>query len=152
MTLIRWNPVRSSPVHAASIHDEIDRLFDGVLSGVGYHPEGASAFTPALDVEETPEEFVVRADLPGLSQKDVRVRLLEDTLTLRGERKFEPESKDRNFRRIERRSGTFERAITFGVPVRGDAVRAQVRDGVLEVHVPKAEQARVRDIEIKIAS
>ena len=152
MNLIRWNPVLSTPVRGARLHDEIDRLFDSVLSGVGQGVDRGSAWTPSVDVEETPDEFVVRADLPGLSQKDVKVSLLEDTLTIRGERKAEKESKDRSFHRIERRYGSFERSFTFGIPVRGDAVSAVVRDGVLEIHVPKAEQAKVRDIEIKVAS
>ena len=151
MKLIRWNPVLSSPVRGSRFDDEIDRLFDGVFNGVGLGLT-ASAYTPAVDVEETAEEFVLRADLPGLSQKDVKVSLLDDTLTIRGERKSQSETKDRNYHRVERRSGSFERSFTFGVPVRGDGVQAQVRDGVLEIHVPKAEQARVRDIEIKVAS
>ena len=152
MNLIRWNPMLSSPVRGARLHDEIDRLFDGVFHGVGQDLERATTWAPAADVEETADAFAVRVDLPGLTQKDVKVSLLDDTLTIRGERKIEKESKDRSFHRVERRYGSFERSFTFGIPVQGDAVSATVRDGVLEVHVPKAEQAKVRDIEIKVAS
>jgi len=152
MNLIRWNPVLSTPVRGASFNDEIDRLFEGVFNGVGLGLEPGPAHTPAVDVEETAEEFVLCADLPGLSQKDVQVSLLDDTLTIRGERKLGREVKDHNYHRVERPSGSFERSFTFGVPVRGDGVQAQVRDGVLEIRVPKAEQAKVRDIEIKVAS
>jgi len=153
MTLIRWSPMLSSPSRdLTSIHDEVNRLFDGFLSRGGYSGERASVFAPAVDVEETPEEFVVRADLPGVAQKDVKVNLLGDTLTVRGERKQQQETKGRNYHRAERSHGVFERSFTFGAPVRNDGVRAQYRDGVLEIHVPKAEEAKVREVEVQVAS
>ena len=153
MTLIRWSPMLSSPSRDfTTIHDEVNRLFDGFLTRGGYGAERGSVFAPAVDVEETAEEFVVRADLPGVTQKDVKVHLLGDTLTIRGERKLTETRKDRNYQRVERSHGAFERSFTFGATVRNEAVRAQFRDGVLEVHVPKADEARVREVEIQVAS
>ena len=103
-------------------------------------------------VEETAEEFVIRADLPGVSQKDVKVNLMGDTLSIRGERKQESENKNGGMHRVERVYGSFERSFRLATPVRGDKVKAQYRDGVLEIRVPKAEEAKVREVEVQVAS
>ena len=91
----------------------------------------------------------MRADLPGLTQKDVTVSLIGDTLTIRGERKHEKSEKSGTALRIERNLGAFERSFTLGAAVRSDAVKATYRDGVLEIRVPKAEEAKPREIEIQ---
>jgi len=134
-----------------SINDEINRLFDGFLAPATPRGDVAPMFTPAVDVEETADEFVIKADLPGMTQKDVKVNLMGDTLTIRGERKQESEKKDGSSRRTERIYGMFERSFRLGTPVRSDKVNAQYRDGVLEVHVPKAEEAKLREVEIQVA-
>src|SRR5262249_15100689 len=109
-----------------------------------------SSLSPAVDVEETPDAYVFRADLPGVSSKDVKVTVHNDTLTLRGERKREEKKSDGSAHRLERAYGSFERSFTLGLPVRADQVKASYKDGVLEVHVPKAEAAKPRDIEVQI--
>jgi HSP20 family protein len=109
-------------------------------------------FTPAVDIEETADEFVIKADLPGVAQKDVKVNLMGDTLTIRGERRQESEKKDGSTHRTERIYGSFERTFRLGTPVRNDKVKAQYRDGVLEVRVPKAEEAKLREVEVEVAS
>ena len=151
MTLIRWSP---APVAArrdiTGIQDEVDRLFDGLFSHGAMRGDLASVFTPAVDIEETPEEFVVRADLPGVDQKDVKVSLMGDTVTIRGERRPAGSVKQESHLRVERVHGSFERSFTLGTPVRSDTVKAQYRDGVLEVRVPKAEEARMRQIEVQV--
>ncbi len=154
MTLMRWSPMVLSPSRErTSMQDEVNRLFESVFGRSEIHGDVAPLFTPAVDVQETAEAFVVRADLPGMTQKDVKVNLMGDTLTIRGERKREEAQKDdQSFHRVERIHGAFERSFTFGAPVRGDGVTAQYRDGVLEVRVPKAEEARVREIEVQVAS
>jgi HSP20 family protein len=103
-----------------------------------------------VDIEETPDAFVLRADLPGMSQKDVKVVLTGDVLTLRGERKRETTKSEGTCHRCERVHGAFERTFTLTSPVRADQVKATYRDGVLEVLVPKAEEARVREIEVQV--
>jgi HSP20 family protein len=131
--------------------DDVNRLFDGFL-GNWQGMEGSTVLAPPMDVEETAEEFVVRADLPGVSQKDVKVSLMGDTLTIRGSRNDERKDEKGNFHRTERIHGSFERTITVETPVKNDGVTAQVRDGVLEVRVPKSDQAKLREIEVKVAN
>ncbi len=148
-SLIRWNanPARD----LLGLRDDVDRLFESVFQP-GPNTRGDWSLTPPVDIEETRDEFVVRADLPGVAQKDVKVSLLGDVLTIRGERKQTQETKGQNLHRVERRYGTFERSFSLGVAVRADQVKASYRDGVLEIHVPKAEEARVREIEVQVAS
>jgi HSP20 family protein len=150
MTLVRWSPIGSAR-DLAGVQDEMNRLFDSFFGSPTPRTGWEPAFRPALDVEENAEEFIVRVDIPGISQKDVKVSLMGETLTIRGERRNEIKSKDGNVRRVERTYGAFERSITLDAPVRSDRVKATYRDGVLEVHVPKAEEARVREIEVQPA-
>ena len=153
MAIIRWSPIPAAPIRDLFAgRDEFERVFDGFFNRAALRSELANTFTPAVDIEETPEEFVLRADLPGMSQKDVKVSLMGDILSIRGERKQETVKKDGNMHRVERISGSFERSFSLGAPVSGDKVKAQYRDGVLEIHVPKAEEARVREVEVQIAS
>jgi HSP20 family protein len=151
MRITRWSPVPVSPVRDLfGVHDEFNRLFDNFFAPSTVRGDLAPVFTPAVDIEETAEEFVVKADLPGMTQKDVKVNLMGDTLTIRGERKQENEKQDGTTRRSERIYGMFERSFRLGTPVRSDKVKAQYRDGVLEVHVPKAEEAKLREVEVQI--
>jgi HSP20 family protein len=148
MSLVRWNPLGSAR-ELVGMQDEMNRMFDTFFGTPATRTGWEPAFRPALDVEENAEEFIVRVDIPGTSQKDVKVSLMGETLTIRGERKNERTTKDGNVRRVERSYGAFERSITLDAPVRNDKVTATYRDGVLEIHVPKAEEARVREIEVQ---
>lgn len=148
MTLVRWTPAYKPSRDLIAMQDDVSRFIDSFFSSNAQRSE-AVAFTPEVDVEETPEEFVLRADLPGVPQKDVKVTLLGDTLTIRGERKEEKSEKSGNLLRVERHAGVFERSFTLGAAVRSDGVKASYRDGVLEIRVPKADQARPRDIQIQ---
>jgi len=148
MAIIRWMPPSPPLRDLVTMHEEMNRLFDDAFGRPG--ARSAFDFVPVVDIEETAEQFVVRMDLPGVSQKDVKVHVMGDTLTIRGERKQEGAEKDGNWLRCERSHGTFERSFTLGAPVRADQVKATYRDGVLEVGVPKAEEARLREVEVKI--
>jgi HSP20 family protein len=145
MSIVRWFPRRN----AVALDTSLDRLFEDFFAPAPYRSEWSS-LSPAVDVEETPDAYVFRADLPGLSSKDVKVTVHNDTLTLRGERKREEKKSDGSLHRVERATGVFERSFTLGLPVRADQVKASYKDGVLEVHVPKAEEAKPRDIEVQI--
>ena len=144
-TLMRWSPLFSGN-RSLDRWNDFDRLFDGLVSG------GSSSlrFSPATDIQETPEEFVLRLDLPGVAQKDVKVTLLGDELTIHGERKQDETRKNGKSEYRERVFGSFQRSFTLSAPVQADQVKATFKDGVLEVHVPKAEQARTREIEIQV--
>lgn len=148
MSLVRWFP-RHDGLQSVGINTELDRLFEDFLNPATLRSEW-NALTPAVDVEETPDAYVFRADLPGMSSKDVKVTVHNDTLTLRGERKREEQKTEGSLHRVERAYGSFERSFTLGLPVRADQVKASYKDGVLEVHVPKAEEAKPRDIEVQI--
>ena len=149
MALVRWSPGYVPARDLITMQDELSRFVDGIFTRTPSRSE-LTPFVPVVDIEETAEAFVLRADLPGVPQKDVKVSLIGDTLTIRGSRSVESEQKDRKLLRVERRTGQFERSFTLGTPVRADAVKASYRDGVLEIHVPKADEARLREIDIQV--
>jgi HSP20 family protein len=142
---MHWN--RRDSGDLMSLRNQMDRLFDDFLSPP-FRQDWA--MTPPVDVEETSDGYVFRADLPGIDPKDVKITVHGDTLTLRGERKREEKKNDGSLYRVERSYGAFERAFTLGMPVRADQVKASYRNGVLEIHVPKAEEARQREIEVQV--
>ncbi len=147
MKLIRWTPNSGSSL---GLHDDIDRLFSGYFSRTPQSAEAATVLAPAVDIEETQDAYVLKADLPGMTQADVKVSLLGDVLTLRGERKRPEPGHESAWRHSERSYGTFERTFKLTRSVRADGVQATYRDGVLEVKVPKAEEARTREIEVQV--
>ena len=146
MSLVRWFPRRNG-LQSVALDTDLDRLFEDFFSPA---PLRSVALNPAVDVEETADAYVFRADLPGVSSKDVKVTVHNDTITLRGERKQEEKTSEGSRHRVERAYGSFERSFTLGLAVRADQVKASYKDGVLEVHVPKADQAKPRDIEVQI--
>ena len=148
MAIVRWTPAFNPARDLVSMQEDVNRFVDSFFSN-GRRGD-AALFTPTVDVEETAEGFVIKADLPGVSQKDVKVSLMGDTLVIRGERKPEQRSNESTPLRMERSYGMFERSFTLGAPVRSDQVKATYRDGVLEIHVPKAEEARLREIDIQV--
>ncbi len=148
-TLMRWSPLFTPRRDLAGLRSDFDHLFDSLISGSGSNP-GRELFAPAADIHENAEAFVIRLDLPGVSQKDVKVSIMGDTLTIRGERKHEENRDKDNVHYRERMFGSFERTFTLTAPVRSDQVKATYRDGVLEVRVPKAEEARTREIEVQV--
>ena len=150
MTLIRWNP-NASPRDLTSMRDEMDRMLESFLGRPNLRPWEGNLVVPPVDIEETSEAFTFRADLPGIDPKDTKVSLNGDTLTIRGERKRSSEKKEGAFHRTERAYGSFERVFTLNAPVQSDQIKAGYKDGVLEIVVPKAEQARTREIEVHVA-
>ena len=143
MALIRWTPARDP----FAFQNDLNRLFDEVL-GVSRN-QGSVAWQPAVDVEEHPEGFTIRTDLPGLKLEDIKITFADNQLFLRGEKRREEEKKDGSFIRTERVYGSFERAFTLSHAVQPERISATYRDGVLEVNVPKAEEAKSREIPIK---
>ena len=146
MTLVRWSPVRD----VLAVRDEMSRLLEDAF-GRGYGSDGLVAWQPVVDIEEQPDKYAVRAELPGLKPEDIKITLRENQLVIRGEKRREEERKDSTYHRVERVYGQFERAFNLSHAVQSDKIEATYRDGVLEVSIPKAEEAKPREIQVKTA-
>ena len=148
MTIVRWEPMRE----LSSLQTEMNRLFNTVFDSPasGGGNAGIRRWIPAMDLVETPEDFVLRADLPGLAESDVKIEIEDNVLTVSGERKAEHEGREEGFYRLERAFGSFSRSLTLPKGVNADAVKASFERGVLEVHIPKPEAAKPRRIEIAV--
>ena len=124
---------------------EVDRLFDAFF---GQPDRTARRWVPAMDLVESGDQFVLKADLPGLSQEDVKIEVEDGTLTISGERKSEHEASEGGWHRIERSFGSFSRSLTLPDHVDASAISATFNDGVLEVSIPKPEERKPQRIEI----
>jgi HSP20 family protein len=148
MALIRWEPARE----LSTIQSEMNRLFNTFFEApaAGNGPSALRRWVPAMDLVETDEEFVLRADLPGLSENDVKIELEDNVLTISGERKSEHEERKEGYYRVERSSGSFQRSLTLPEGVNAEAIRANFEKGVLEVRVPKPEERKPRKVAISV--
>jgi HSP20 family protein len=144
VTIVRWEPFRE----LSSLQTEMNRLFNAAFEGPAGGNTAARRWTPAMDLLETEDQFVLRADLPGMSESDVSIELEDNVLTLSGERKAEHEEKREGFYRMERAYGSFSRSLTLPKGIDPEAVSAAFDRGVLEVRVPKPEQRKPRRISI----
>jgi HSP20 family protein len=124
----------------SNLQDELDRLFESPLK----------SWTPALDVCEDKDSFVVRTELPGLKREDIEVSLHDGALVITGERKVEKMEEGVEIHRQERYYGKFQRALTLPTPVAADKIKAQYKDGVLTVTLPKVEEAKPKQIDISV--
>jgi HSP20 family protein len=151
MTLTRWQRPHlwDTARHLFSLRDEIDRLFDSPLS---LFENGSQPFSngwaPAIDVYEDKDNLFVRAEVPGMKKDEIEISLHEGVLTLSGERKLEKEYEKANSHRAERFAGRFQRSLTLPHPVDGAKVRATYKDGILAVTLPKAEEAKPKQISV----
>jgi HSP20 family protein len=149
VTIVRWEPFRE----LSSLQTEMNRLFNAAFdTPAGAGNGGARRWTPAMDLVETDEHFVLRADLPGMTEADVNIELEDNVLTVSGERKAEHEEKREGFYRVERAFGSFARSLTLPKGIDPESVTAGFDKGVLEVRVPKPEQRKPRKIEIATSS
>jgi HSP20 family protein len=144
MTIVRWEPLRE----LGALQTEMNRLFNTVFDSPGGNGGTLRRWMPAMDLLETGDHFVLRADLPGMSEEDVNIELEDSTLTISGERKTEHESSEEGFYRVERASGSFQRSLTLPKGVDPEAVTARFDRGVLEVRIPKPEERKPRRISI----
>jgi HSP20 family protein len=144
MTIVRWEPLRE----LGSLQNEMNRLFNTVFDTP--QPGGSTMrrWMPAMDLVETDDNFVLRADLPGLSEEDLKIEFEDGTLTVSGERKAEHESENEGYYRVERAFGSFSRSLTLPQGVDPEAVTARFDRGVLEIRIPKPEARKPRRIEI----
>ena len=145
MTIVRWEPFRE----LNTLQNEMNRLFNTVFDAPTPGNGGAlRRWMPAMDLVETDDHFVLRADLPGMSEGDVKIEFEDGTLTVSGERGAEHESKNEGYYRVERAFGSFSRSLTLPQGVDPNAVTASFDRGVLEVRIPKPEERKPRRIEI----
>jgi HSP20 family protein len=145
MSVVKWDPFRD----LLSIQDRMNRLFEETLSR-SRTEEGiaVSTWAPAVDIYETADTIVLKADLAGLTREDIEIRAQNTTLTLRGERRCAKDAREENYLRLERAYGPFERTFSLPATVQADKIRATFKDGVLELTVPKAAEAKPRRIPI----
>lgn len=131
---------------------EIDTMFDKFMCG-GTADDGSHAFShwmPAVDVTEHENAYEVKVELPGVNKDDVKITMQDDILTIRGEKKQEKESKNSSYHRIERSYGSFQRSFTLPTSVKHDQIDASYKDGILTIALPKAEEAKPKQIEVKV--
>ena len=146
MAIVRWEPLREF----STLQNEMNRLFNTVFDAPAQGNNGGTLrrWMPAMDLVETDDHFVLRADLPGLSEQDVNIEVEDRVLTVSGERKSEHESTKEGYHRVERAFGSFSRSLTLPEGIDADAVEASFDRGVLEVRIPKPEQPKPRKITI----
>jgi HSP20 family protein len=149
MNIVRWDPFRE----LEDMSTRLGRYFH--QPGLARRVEDDGVFfadwAPAVDVQETDKEYIVKADLPEVRKEDVKVAIEDGVLTLEGERKQEKEEKNKKFHRVERVYGKFVRRLALPMEVDAQKVAAEFKDGVLNVRMPKAENAKPRAIDVKVA-
>jgi HSP20 family protein len=149
MNLVRWDPFRE----LEEVSTRLNRLFNQPFGRRLIENEGSllAEWAPAIDVQETEGEYLIKADLPDVKKEDVRVELQDGMICLQGERKQEKEEKGKKFHRIERAYGRFERRLALPSEVDAQKVAAEFKDGVLRVHLPKSASVKPRSVEVKVS-
>jgi len=130
---------------------EVGRVFDSLFTDIDGDGNIVTQWIPRADVSERGDAYVIKAELPGVSKDDVKITLDENVLTVKGEKKQEKEEKDRNYHRVERSYGSFERSFRLPTSVKSDKIDAMYKDGVLTITLPKAEEAKPKEIEVKVS-
>ena len=133
-----------------SLPEEFERLFWGLSRASGDEGETTAEWSPKVDVYEDQEALRIHAELPGLKKDDVKISVRDGMLTLRGERKFENEDKKDNYYRLERSYGSFLRSFTLPNTVDADKIHAAMKDGVLELTIPKKPEAKPKEIKVEV--
>ncbi len=144
MALIRWDPYRE----LSSFTDRYNRAFGSMPARERDEEVGLGAWMPPVDIAEDKDRMLVTAELPGFKEDEVQIQMEGNLLTIRGERKFEQEKEGRNYHRVERSYGQFVRSFTLPNNVDRENIRAHFRNGLLEIELPKREDAKPREIKI----
>lgn len=145
MALIRWEPARE----VQSIQQEMNRLFGSFFDSPGSEVAAVRRWIPAMDLVEGADSYVLRADLPGLTERDVKIEVEDRVLTVSGERRTEHEDRGEGYHRIERASGSFSRSLTLPEGIDPAAIEASFQNGVLEVRIPKPAERKPTRVEVK---
>jgi HSP20 family protein len=148
MTLVKWRPMRD----IFNFQDEMSRVFDRFFDRSLVEDEENISFSkwyPQVDISENIDSFMVLAELPGLSKDEVHITFTDGLLKIEGERKREKEDKDTNFHRVERVYGKFCRTFQLPKQIKNDKVSADFKDGILKIDLPKADEVKPKEIEVK---
>jgi HSP20 family protein len=145
MAIVRWNPNR----HWLNLRDEMSRVFEDFFGSATKEGEDV-VWAPRVDISETAEEFRVRAELPGVCADCINVDIENNTLIIQGEKQKEETDGQENFYRVERLYGRFMRSFTLPQRVKADQVKARYKDGILHIAIPKAEEAKPRQIQVEV--
>jgi len=147
-TITRWEPFRG----LSTLQDQMNRLFADTLFRGRSDESALTTWAPAVDICETENALVVKADLPDVNEKDLDIQVENNILTIRGERKFERDVKEDNYLRVERAYGSFSRSFSLGNTVNTEAIKAEYRDGVLTLTIPKREEAKPKQVKVSVAA
>ena len=155
MSLVRWNPTRDLtifPSDTLNMQREINRMFESFFHGIPGEESSfvSSAWTPAVDIAEHDNEYILKMELPGVSKDDVKISMQNNVLAVQGEKKQEKESKGSNYHRVERTYGAFQRFFTLPSTVKADRIDASCANGILNIKLPKADEAKSKQIEVKV--
>jgi len=143
----RWEPARGH----MSLREQVNRVFADMLDRAG-EESNLTTWAPAVDIFETEHELVVKADLPDVDPKDLDIHVENNVLSIRGERKFEKNVKEDNYLRIERAYGSFTRSFSLASTVKSEAIKADYRNGVLTLSIPKREEAKPKQIKVNVGT
>jgi len=146
-TLNRWEPFRG----AATLQEQVNPLFGNALERSA-EESNLTSWAPAVDIYETEHELVVKADLPEVDPKDLDIRVENNILTIRGERKFEKKVNEENYLRVERAYGSFSRSFSLANTVNSEAIKADYQNGVLTLTIPKREEAKPKQIKVNVGT
>ncbi len=145
-TITRWHPFRD----LANFQEQFNQLIDNSLGTRG-NGSALTAWSPAVDIYETENELVMKADLPDLNEKDLDVRVENNMLTIQGERKFEKQVSEENYLRVERAYGSFTRSFSLPNTVSPEGVKADYSNGVLTVTLPKRAEAKAKQVKVNVS-
>ena len=146
-TMNRWEPSRG----ATTLQEKFNRVFGDMLERAG-DESNLTPWAPAVDIFETEHELVVQADLPDVNPQDLDIRVENNILTIRGERKFENKVNEDNYLRVERAYGSFSRSFSLANSVKSDAIKADYQNGVLTLSIPKREEAKPKQIKVNVGT
>lgn len=149
MTLVRWDPFRE----LEEVSDRLNRMFarPAAPRTSGKETMIVADWTPSVDISETEGEYQIKAEIPDVKKEDVKVTLEDGVLTIQGERKHEKEEKAKKYHRIERSYGSFVRTFSLPDVIDEEKVKAEFKDGVLNLYLPKSEKAKPKAIDVKVA-
>lgn len=145
--ITRWDPVQDM----LTLREAMNQLFEESFVAPSTLHRRAEGFVPALDLSETEDGYTVELAVPGMKAEDLEITMENSVLTIKGQVKQETEDRKRNYHRIERRFGTFQRSVSLPTTVKTDAIKAELNDGVLRLDIPKAEEVKPRKITVSVS-